>query len=328
MKVYRSKEFDISNPMIWKSRILKLGDGPVFVAKAIVTGLEFMANKISFGPLVFRRYDQEKDKNLGLWSGRCCVLELKFQDEVINPPQDTPLSMYVYPFWAMYSIFIALQLYVDSWVGMKEIHYFNKRGKHVGAFGGRITEVADSRSITKEPVVKRLSRRRLLKLMKVQYGLLELAIDRYSRACTEIVDESIIDFVIVLESLLGIGLGSEIAHRVSMRGTFLLSPNIKIREQYYAVFKYFYDLRSKMVHGKIDEIKCPGRNSKSRVALVNLGAELSGEWSEDRFEISDIARKLTRKVLLYFVDHEDKWNDIFLKRLELDMDRSVKYERL
>lgn len=321
MKIQRSKDFVTSNPEIWRKRVLKLGDGPIFVAKAVVTGLEFTAKKTSFGPIIFRRYVQEKDKGLGLWSGRCCVLELKFQDHATNPPQDTPVSMYVYPFWLMYSLFLALQLYVDSWVGMMEIRYFDKNGIQVGSFGGG-TGVADSRSVTKEPIVKRLNRKRLLKLMKTQFGLLELAIDRYSRACTEIVDESIIDFVIVLESLLGVGLGSEIAHRISARGAFLLSPNTKTREQCYAILKYFYDLRSKMVHGRIDEIKSPGSDSKSRAALVNLGAELSDKWWEDRYEISEIARKLVRKVLLYFVDHEDKWNAPFLERLELGVEKA------
>jgi len=321
MKIQRSKNFITSNPEIWKKRVLKLGDGPIFVAKAVVTGLEFTVKKVFFGPITLRRYVQEQDTDLGIWSGRCCVLELKFQDHKTNPPQNTPVSMYVYPFWLMYSVFLALQLYVDSWVGMMEIRYFDKNGMQVGSFGGG-TGVADSRSVTKEPVVKRLNRKRLLKLMKIQFGPLELAIDRYSRASTEIVDESIIDFVIVLESMLGIGLGSEIAHRISARGSFILSPNKKTREQYYAVLKYFYDLRSKMVHGLIDEIKSPGSKSKSRVAFTNLGVELSDKWWEDRYEISDIARRLVRKVLLYFIDHEDKWTAAFLERLELGAEKA------
>lgn len=41
-----------------------------------------------------------------------------------------------------------------------------------------------------------------------------------------------------------------------------MSPVIGARDQYYTAFKYFYDLRSKMVHGVIDEIKSPGLRSK------------------------------------------------------------------
>lgn len=223
MKIHRSKEFITSNPKIWKEKILKLGNGPIFIAKTIITGFEFSAKKISFGPITLRKYSQEKDKDLGLWSGRRCVVELKFQDIATNPPQDTPVSMYVNPFWLIHSLFLALQLYVDSWIGMMEICYFDKNNVRVGSFGGQ--GVADSRSITEEPIVSRLYKKRLLKLMDSQFGNLELATDRFSRACTEIVDESIIDFVIVLESLLGIGLGSEIAHRVSARGHYFYRPS-------------------------------------------------------------------------------------------------------
>lgn len=77
-----------------------------------------------------------------------------------------------------------------------------------------------------------------------------------------------------------------------------------------------------MVHGVIDEIKSPGPKSKSRKALVDMGAGLSGKWWEDRYEISDIARKLVRKALLYFVDHEDKWNIPFLEHLELGVEKA------
>ena len=72
-----------------------------------------------------------------------------------------------------------------------------------------------------------------------------------------------------------------------------------------------------MVHGNIDEIEHPSLESNSRKALTHIGADLSGEWWEDRYEISDITRKLTRIVLLYFIDHEDEWNASFLKSLEL-----------
>ena len=262
-----------------------------------------------------------------MWSGRCCVLELKFQDQEVNPPQATPISMYVQPFWLIHSVFLALQLYSDSWVGMMETSYFDKNGKKVGSFGGN-TGVADSRSITKESIIKRLDKKYLLKLMGAQFRQLELSIDRYSRASAEIVDESIIDFVIVLESLLGAGLGNEISHRISARGAFLLSPKAKTREQYYIVFKYFYDLRSKMVHGLINEIKSPSPESKKKSALVNLGAELSDKWWEDRYEISDIARRLSRKVLIYFIENEDKWNTSFLESLELGIKASKNENRI
>jgi hypothetical protein len=61
---------------------------------------------------------------------------------------------------------------------------------------------------------------------------------RSSRACTEIKDESILDFVITLEATLGYGLESEIAHRLSSGGAFLLGADPSKREPYYSVLNF------------------------------------------------------------------------------------------
>jgi hypothetical protein len=155
--------------------------------------------------------------------------------------------------------------------------------------------------------------------MNVQYRNLGLAIDRYSRACTEIVDESIIYFVIVLENLLGKGLGNgELTHRISSRGALLLSSDIDTRKFYYIVFKYLYSLRSALVHGSVDEIKSPTVEQKE--ALISLGVTLSGKKLDecnDKCAISNFARKLARDVLIYFINHEEQWNKAFLENLEL-----------
>ncbi|MCA9302219.1 hypothetical protein H6802_00435 [Candidatus Nomurabacteria bacterium] len=312
MKIYRSDDFNTSDESIWKSRVLKLGEGPIFTAKTVITGVEFEAKKIVFGPITIRKYKSPEDV---LWSGRGCTVELIFQDKSTNPPQDTPMSMYVQPFWLMHSIFIAMQLYANSWVGYTRINYLDKHKKYAGTFGGQ--NVADTRSIAEQPIITRLNRKRLLQLLDCQFGTLELAIDRYSKACTEIVDESIIDFVIVLENLLGIGLNGEISHRVSSRGAMILAPNKEDRENYYITLKYLYDLRSQMVHGKIDEIKSPAQNSKKGVALKAVGTKLTGTWWEDRYNISNTARVLTRAILLYFINNTDKWNEDFLFHLDL-----------
>jgi len=309
MKVYRSKAFNTSNFSIWKNDIFSIGTGLVYTAKVIVTGFELKEDTVHFGPLTIRKYDQKNDGKLGEWSGRCCVVELKYQDE-----PEFGINMCCEPFWIIHSIFLALQVYVDSWIGMMNIYYFDSKGKYISCFECGMT-VADSRSITEEPIIDKIDNNLLIKYMNAQYGKLELAIDRYCRACTGIVDDSIIYFVIVLENLLGKGLeNGELKRKISLRGALLLSSNIDKRESYNIVFKYLYWLRSKMAHGNIDEIKIPDPMQKK--AFMNLGVKPLGTLN-DRYTISNIARKLARDVLLYFINHEDQWNRTFLEDLEL-----------
>lgn len=82
MKIYRSDDFNTSDESIWKSRVLKLGEGPIFTAKTVITGVEFEAKKIVFGPITIRKYKSPEDV---LWSGRGCTVELIFQDKSTNP---------------------------------------------------------------------------------------------------------------------------------------------------------------------------------------------------------------------------------------------------
>jgi len=321
MKIYREKNYVTSNPLIWEKPYLKLGDGSFFVAKVIFTGFRFESKMIPYGPVIFRHYDRNKDKILGYDDGCCCVAELKFQDIVTNPVQETPASMYIYPFWLIHSVFLTMQLSVDYWIGMDRIYYFNAKGKNVGTSGSDRTKLADSWLKATESIVKRFDKKRFLKLMSAQFGNLELAIDRYSRACTEIVDESIIDFVVVLENLLSVAEEKEIAHRISVRASMILSTKVEEREKYYDVIKFFYNLRSRMVHGEIDEIEY---NQKNQKILIDCGAKLTGKWYEDKYEISNLARKITRRVLLYFIDHEDKRNKKYLKYLDLGIKKNKK----
>jgi hypothetical protein len=78
------------------------------------------------------------------------------------------------------------------------------------------------------------------RILRTSLRDLRHAINRFSRACTEIKDESILDFVIALEATLGYKLNSEIAHRLSSRGAFLLAADPSNRERYYSIFKALY----------------------------------------------------------------------------------------
>ncbi|HXK52838.1 MAG TPA: hypothetical protein PLF29_02540, partial [bacterium] len=61
----------------------------------------------------------------------------------------------------------------------------------------------------------------------------------------------------------------------------------------------------------------PAQNSKKGVALKAVGTKLTGTWWEDRYNISNTARVLTRAILLYFINNTDKWNEDFLFHLDL-----------
>jgi len=319
MKMHRSEAFNTSGSEIWGNSVLRVdgGGGPLFVAKAIITGFGLSGSRRKIGPVVLRQYNQKSDKELGSWTGRCCVLELKFEERPIAGPQDTPVSMYVEPFWLMYSLYQGFQVMVDAWVGMLPIRYFSKKGGLVCTVEGGRNQVADTRSTAKEPVIKRLYRNKLFRIIGSQFGRCQLAIDRYSRACTEVVDESVVDFIIVLESLLGLGLGGEPSHRISSRGAFLLSETKEDRQNYYSAIRYFYDLRSLIVHGEIDEIR-PPKGDKKR-AFEELGVVLPSDPWYLRYAVSDFARSITRRVLLFFIENEGKLDKKWLEQLELGM---------
>jgi hypothetical protein len=317
MKVYRSQGFDSANPIIWSTKVFKFrnGKGPIFVAKALLLGFDTGDKTIELGPFVIRPY-KKGDKPLGTWGSSCCVVELKFQDQEVNPPQATPVSMYVEPYWLIHAFFQSLQLYIDTWVGMGMIHYFDKNEQDVSTFGSYLTSLADSWHPTPRRTISTVNKNKILTLIKAQTGSCNLAIDRYSKGLTGIVDDAVLDFVIVFENLLGFKLKSEISHRLCTRGALLLAKNKLERVDYYNSLRFLYDLRSDIVHGEIDEISAPTKK-KYVDSLMKLGVNLESNRFNDRYHIAEFARKIARMVLIYFINNEKNLDTVWLSNLEL-----------
>jgi len=333
MKISRLGDFKTNNSEIWRKKILKFngGGGLPFVATVGIKGLDLAVSKITVGPVVLRQFNEKVDANRDIGLRSCCILEVKFEEGCGSRRMPNSLlpTSYINTFDLIYSVYQSLLVMFDAWIGTTPTYFFNKNGKFKASIGSETEGLSKWIKIDGENIpvdlpntkIKRLNKKILLKIINAQYGKCQLAIDRYSKACAEItyesMDESIIDFVIVLESLLGIGLSGEISHRISSRAAILLSPTKKERQNYYDAIRYLYDLRSAIVHGEIDEVRVPKGNKKE--ALEKLGLDLSSESWELRCEISDFARRISRKVLLFFINNEDKLNKKWLNNLELGM---------
>lgn len=273
----------------------------------------------TIGPITLRPFNKDTDhfpegirRDL-----QYSVLELSYIDRA------SAMSMYVEPMWVQETAFKAIQLMVNSWAGISLIYHFRETGEQVGgASGSTRFETADTESVHAGAVLTVTEENK--ELFKIAFwacfGDMKHAISRYSRACSEIKDESILDFVISLEATLGFKLNSEIAHRLASRGAFLLGIDPNVREKYYCIFKTIYNIRSRIAHGDVATAKVP----RAFVDAITTLGYWSGDWSKeiDLFRvryIADVARQITRQVLLRFIEKPELLNEETLLKLELGL---------
>jgi Apea-like HEPN len=233
------------------------------------------------------------------------VLELNYID------RGAASSIYVEPMWVQKAAFRAIQLLVDSWSGISLIYHFDADNNQLGVSGSHRLQPADS----ERPGILEVTRdnKDLFKrIFKAAFGQFRHPIDRFSRACNEIKEESILDFVIALEATLGFKLDSEIAHRLSCRGALLLAADPGERERYYSIFKTLYRVRSSMVHGD----NAPAKVSQSGLEAITTLGYWCREVNTLRF-VANVARQITRKVLIEFIKKPELLNQDNLLKLEL-----------
>lgn len=271
------------------------------------------------GPITLRPFNKDTDqfpddirRDL-----QYSVLELNYVDRA------SAMSMYVEPMWVQETAFKAIQLMVNSWAGISFIYHFRETGEQVGgASGSTRFETADTESVHAGAILAVTEENK--EIFKAAFwacfGDMKHAINRYSRACSEIKDESILDFVIALEATLGYKLNSEIAHRLASRGAFLLGADPTVREKYYCIFKAIYNIRSRIAHGDVATAKVP----EAFVDAITTLGYWSGDWSKeiDLFRIryiADVARQITRQVLLKFIEKPQFLNEETLLKLELGL---------
>ncbi len=304
------------DPGIWEKEVLELSSGTLpRRAIALLTGFE-VTHPITIGPITIRGTDDPLDKALDTYrlSGvKCAVLELKYLE------RERGSSISAEPWVVLERSFFAVQVAVDSWVGMSQIHHLTDAGDEVGIFRSLRYRVADSWHPTQEPTISRDDAfpERFLLAIRAQPGNLDAPLRRFSRACCEIMEESVIDFAIVLDGLLGRGISDEIAHRVATRGALLIATNPEERIHYYRSLKYIYRARSALVHGETDKI--PPMRQNERESLAALGMVLEDEYIFHKYHVADFARKVARRTLLLFLDEPARLGPDWLLRLELGL---------
>lgn len=302
---------------VLKSNVLKMGRGPIFIVKAGLTGVS-VRKPLKLGPLLIRPYDnRDTYLDVSAWPHKC-VVELTFRDATHTSPQETPISIYVTPMYLLLGIYRAIQIIADGWVGLSMLHCFNSHGKEVTTAGSHLTQIADSFH-ERRPLLTKKDAPRLLKTltaMKKADNRFFVASIRFNKACTELMDESILNFIISIEGLLSPG-DTELAHRVSCRTAIILGKSRKERRNYYAVMKYFYDARSSLVHGSTHEIKDPKASALSTLSCFGIKIG-SGATKIDKYEVANLLRSINQKLLLFFIDNPNKLNDDWLLNLEIN----------
>jgi hypothetical protein len=245
------------------------------------------------------------------------VLELNYID------REKAISMYAEPLIVQEVAFKILQLMVDNWSGISLIYHFDEDGNQISAPSGSTRfETADTEFPTPKGILEATEQNKSLfkKVLSAYCGGLQHAINRYSHACTEIKEESILDFVISLEGTLGYGLDTEISHRISVRGALVLGSDQTERKLYYYIFKSLYKIRSSIAHGNSVNIDKLSSFVRSITALKYYEEDWDKE--EDIFKIriiADIARQITRRVILKFVNDPKLLNEEALLKMELGM---------
>lgn len=299
--------------------------GPKRKSIALLTGLE-IKKSLNVGPFQFRPVNPKKDivlKHIRKDDPQRSVMQINYID------RRRALSMYVEPLEVAIRAFRTIQLLVDNWVGMSMIYHFDERDKQIGEAGSSRFETADTQIAEASGVLKSTQsiRQTFQNIYSAQEGSLERIIERFSRGCTEIKDESVLDFMIALEGTLGFKLRDEIRHRLSVRGSLLLSKNKQQREDYYNVFRVMYDIRSSIAHGEEEkfQMKKVVRDSVKKLGYYSKEWEKVHSW-ERSYIIADTARRITRLVLLEFVANPAMLNEKFLLDLELGLKNSARRE--
>jgi len=308
---------DSDSPTLWEKEVLELGTGGLHRrAVALLSGFEVTGSAIAIGPIRIRRIDEPTDRVLSryqLSQTKYAVLELKYLD------REGGSSVYAEPALLLERAFVATQVVVDSWVGMSQVHHFTDEGCELAITGSRHREVADSWHPVDEPSIPgdEIFGRRFRLAFRAQSGLLGPSLRRFSHGCSVVMEESIVDFVIVLEALLGRGIQDEITHRISVRGALLLASNREERLDYYKSLKYLYKVRSALVHGNAEDITKPRLNEQK--SLTALGLRLDDEADFHRYHVADLARRVARRTLWVFLEEPAKLDENWLLQLELGL---------
>jgi len=216
-------------------------------------------------------------------------------------------------------VFIAIQLVVDAWIGSSIAHHFDATGKEVGVSGGPRTMTADSWHPGGDPTVPTTAA--LVEALKLAVGAqvppLSNAIDRFSKGCTNLTNDAIVDFAIALDALLGFGISNEITHRVASRGALLLAPPNEMRQHRYAAIKYLYSCRSKIVHEAATSVRNPSGAEMKALEALGMTWEKNDRADFNRYHVADLARRTARDVLWKFIDGSARLDADWLTRLEL-----------
>jgi hypothetical protein len=302
---------------LWGSNELTLDpSGPSRIARVLLTGFELLGGSADIGPVTLRPFVATSDQQLeeyGRAYRHTCVLELRYRERT------GASSTYAEPRQLLDVVFVGLQLVIDGWVGSSLAHHYDASGTEIGTSGGRRTSTADSWHPGGEPQVTADAAfaARLEQTVTAQASTLSNAIHRFSKGCTSLITDSIVDFVVVLDAVLGFGLRDEISHRVAARGALLLATSPDERWTYYTALKYLYGCRSKFVHDAVAEVDKP--SGPQRAALEELGYKWKdGEGASlNRYQVAELARRTARSVIWKFISGDARLDQEWLTRLEL-----------
>jgi hypothetical protein len=304
---------------IWNAEELVLDpSGPNRVARSLLTGFQLTDGPVRLGPVTIRPSDPQIDQRLQDY-GRAytgtCVLELRYRE------RSGVTSIYAEPLQLIERVFLATQLAIDAWVGSSVAHHFDEAGHEVGVSGGPRTMTADSWHPDGDPTVPATPA--LVEALKLAVGAqvppLSNAIDRFSKGCTNLTNDAIVDFAIVLDALLGFGISNEITHRVASRGAFLLAPPDAARQHRYTSIKYLYGCRSKIVHEASTSVRNPSAGEMSALEAMGMVWERNDRADFNRCHVANLARRTARDVLWKFIDGSARLDADWLTRLELGL---------
>ena len=85
-------------------------------------------------------------------------------------------------------------------------------------------------------------------------------------------DDMIIDYMIALESLLSTS-GQDIQYRISLFAAFLLNDDPSGRQKTFDIMNGFYDLRSKIVYGSVNQLKKARKKLEQLIPQANFSPE-------------------------------------------------------
>jgi hypothetical protein len=289
--------------------------GEKMKARCVFHGVQ-VDEKFIVGPITLRPLapDDHFPKNIRL-DFQHSVLELNYIG------RKGVSSIHVEPMWIQEAAFKSIQLLVNNWSGISLIYHFNEDNEEAGVCGSARFQTADTDPPQQRGVLQVTDDNKGLfrRIFGASTGDLKHAIDRFSRACTEVKTESVLDFIIALEGTLGYGLENEIAHRLAARGAFLLGDPSK-REAYYQIFKGLNNIRSRIAHGATATGKVSGKFIEAIKRLGYWRGDWSRQFDESRVRhIADVARQITREVLIAFVRAPELLDKDNLLKIELGL---------